>query len=116
MGQPRLSKRLGIRQTHWRVMAVTGPKMVHILSSEGFCVEDESPPVFIAYRAVSRGNRVYITPYIAQVRRQNPSMVCRGVGFSQEGTIRLGRELDDVQLYDATTSPPSLRWPLSVKE
>jgi hypothetical protein len=115
-GKPVLSERMGIRQTHWRVIRIAGPKEVRILSSVGYCVEGESPPVYVAYRAVGRGKKLYITPYVAQLRRQTPSTICRGVGFTQEGTILLERPIGDVELYDATTSPPSLRWPLPAKE
>jgi hypothetical protein len=101
--------RAALTPVHWRMAKVVGPRVVEIYSGAGYCVGSEPPPRFLAVRSWRRGSNIYVAPFIA-VRRAS-SGVCRGVGYWQYGTVHLDRSLKGVRLFDATTSPPSLRWP-----
>jgi hypothetical protein len=116
-----------LHPTHWRVSEVLGAKEVRIFSAQGFCSGIEKAPRYKGYRISEKGQKMYITPYISRERispgpsprpsTAKPSRslsgleICRGVGGAQLGVIKLDRPLEDVMLYDATTTPPGLRWP-----
>ena len=112
--QPVVAKRLKIRPVHWRISEVQGSNEVQIYSSEGYC-EGEPPPQYAGYRLRENKAKLYITVYVAELRSPSRSgeELCRGAGYTQTGKIMLARNVEDVELYDATTSPPSLRWPRS---
>lgn len=93
---------------HWRVAALRGPREVEIFSSAGYC-DGEAPPRYEAVRVWERKTRIYIAPFIAKAHPAGG--FCRGIGAFQRGTVRIAQDVDDARLYDATKSPPRLRWP-----
>lgn len=97
-----------LKPVHWRLSGLPRVHRVKIFSAQGFC-DGEPAPKFEVVRVSERGKDIYLTPY---VRKRHPTgVICRGLGGSQWGVVELRQGGRDVRLYDATTSPPSLRWP-----
>lgn len=92
----------------WEVGAVSGPSTVQIVSDVGYCVGDPRPR-FGRIAITRHGSRVYIKPFV--INAPPTSGPCRGVGYFEKRAIDLGDEIQGLQLYDATTEPPTLRWP-----
>lgn len=138
-GKLKVAKWLRVGTVHWRVSKVAGPHAVRIYSSLGYCAGDELPPRFAGYRLSGRGRNLYITPYAAKLKFRhgkaysakvmpqgkviggrlsfpvhNEIFVCRGVGYYPYAVLKLNQRVKVVKLYDATTSPPSLRWSQSM--
>jgi len=135
-GKLQAARWLRVRPVHWRVSKITGSREVQIYTSLGYCVGSELPPRFAGYRLSRRGKSLHITPYAAKLeprytraysamltsrdRRvdagrlafplQKRMDLCRGGGYYAYAMIKLNQGIEDVKLYDATTSPPSLRW------
>ena len=97
-----------VRATHWRVVAIPDLYSVTISSSVGYCIGD-SKPRYASVHVTSRNSKVFITPFVED--RQSQSEICDGIGSYQRRTLRLNQRIDSVALYDATVSPPALRWP-----
>jgi hypothetical protein len=101
--------RFVVRPVHWRVSAVSGAMSVKIYSSLGYCYS-ESKPRYDRHRIVARGNSLYITLFVAFVRKKpDTGSGCRLLGWNVHRTIRLPKPLAEVTLYDASTSPPRER-------
>ena len=95
----------------WRVVSISGPRDVVIESQQGYCVNSQSPPKYRGVAVREEGNDVYIRAF---VQRPNLSegRICRGVGYAQIGTVKIGQALSsEVKLFDAVTTPPRQRWP-----
>lgn len=92
----------------WKVGAIVDATTVRIVSHVGYCAGDRRPR-FGYVRVEKRGHRVYISPRVLNAPPRKGS--CRGVGYFEKRTIDLGESLSRLQLFDGTTSPPTLRWP-----
>lgn len=58
------------------------------------------------------GEGVYIRAEVAFPRvKLPPGVVCGGVGLIKQKTVWLARDVREVKLFDASTDPPTLRWP-----
>lgn len=98
-----------LRPVKWRVADPPAARRVHINSDIGYCV-GEPPPEYRVVRVIERGRRVFITPYVRQPRPTGRAL-CRGVGGVQRGIVKLRQDAQKAKLFDASTSPPVLRWP-----
>lgn len=106
-GGQSLSNQTGVPVT-WKVGGILNSSTVEIVSDVGYCVGDPRPR-FGKIVIARRGNRVYIKPYV--VNPPPETGPCRGVGYFEKRAIDLGEDVEGLRLYDATTEPPTLRWP-----
>jgi hypothetical protein len=138
-GRALASKRDDLSAVRWRVSPPLKGRRVEIWSERGYCA-GEPPPKLQATHIVERGKSVYIKAYVQKSigpRGQEPKPqsldagkpfrasdrgskpqsieVCGGLGGFQHGIIKFRRNADQLKLYDAATSPPTLRWPRQVK-
>lgn len=94
---------------HWRLASPPKGRQVQVFSAEGYCI-GESPPQYEAVRVSERDRKVLITTYV-RTGRPTERELCRGVGGFQRGIVVLPHGVSGAQLYDASTTPPSRRWP-----
>lgn len=94
---------------HWKLSGMPEGRRARIYAGRGYCAGDV-PPEFQGVRVSEQGSRIFITAY---VNRSAPSehAVCRGIGGLQRGVVRVRQAVDEVRIFDASTSPPSKRWP-----
>jgi hypothetical protein len=99
-----------LRVMQWKVVFAVAPKIVRIIVEAGYCVGRPKPWI---QRADMRyqGDGVYLKAEVAFPRWPRWAKGdCAGVGLFLYKRVELKRDLADVRLYDAKTSPPSLRW------
>jgi hypothetical protein len=96
------------RPARWKVVSVLNPYSVKISSSIGYCVGDPKPR-YGQVQIVQTGRKIFITPYVVSAGSEKDA--CFGVGWYQYWTLHLNQRLAAVRLFEATTTPPSLRWP-----
>lgn len=111
IGAPSAPGRIQLRRVPWHVVATHGQHEVEISSEEGYCVGAERPPKYEAVRVIERSGRVTITTFVRRRNSSPPGGVCAGVGYGQYGTVQIGKSLKNTRLFDASVSPPRLRWP-----
>lgn len=104
--QPRQAKR---RPVQWRLAGSPSGRRIRVSSELGYCV-GERPPRYEAVRVSERGDKVFITTYVGEGKASGRA-ICRGIGHSQMGIVVLSRDASSAHLYDASVSPPALRWP-----
>lgn len=92
----------------WKVGAILGSSAVEIVGAVGYCV-GESRPRFGKVTSTRQGHRVYIEAFI--VNAPPKTGPCRGVGYFERRAVDLGEDVHGLRLYDASTSPPTVRWP-----
>lgn len=97
-------------QAHWRVAGMPGSRSVTISSSVGYCDGDPKPR-YGKILVRSRRSKVFITPFVVAQSRAEKGGFCDGLGWYQYRTLKLSRPVAKLKLYDASTRPPSLRWP-----
>lgn len=103
--------RVSIRTLPWGVAALKWPSAVKIFVSVGFC-DGGSKARIVRARPRYAGEGVYIRAEVAFPKVRTPKGVpCPAVGLFKFKTIRLSRDLHEVKLFDASSDPPTLRWP-----
>lgn len=93
----------------WKLSGSPRGRQVAIYAQRGYCV-GEAPPEFKGVRVVESGDRVFITAYMNRPAAPEQA-VCGGIGGFLRGTVEIRQAADDARLYDASTAPPSKRWP-----
>lgn len=94
----------------WSVDRPVGQKWVRLAATVEWC-SFEVPRIedpIIEYM----GKRVYIELRVAPEKREEGQNGCLLSLLGIHKTITLGRDLDELVLYDASTDPPEKRWPL----
>lgn len=105
------SGRVSIRTLPWDVAAVRSPQAIKIFVGVGFC--GGGSKAYIA-RARPRyaGEGVYIRAEVGFPKVGLPKgAACPRVELFKYKTVKLARDLREVKLFDASTDPPTLRWP-----
>jgi hypothetical protein len=92
----------------WSFFKQLGPRKVKLAGEVGYCVGHPKPRVEKVIRRYS-GNRVFLT-LILSPERPEPEE-CRGVGLAVFKTVSFQRDLEQIELLDSSTDPPSRRWP-----
>lgn len=103
---------VGVR---WGLAGPPTAKRIHVVASRGYCV-GEAPPKFEAVRVVERGKSLYITAFGSKSTPGSAGAICRGIGGFQRGYVELRQDPSAARLYDASTSPPTLRWPIDRRD
>lgn len=93
----------------WSFFKQLGPRKAKLAGEVGYCVGEPKPRVEKVIRSYS-GNRVFLT-LILSPERPEPEE-CRGVGLAVFKTVTFKRNLEQLELLDSSTDPPSYRWPV----
>ncbi len=92
----------------WVVFKELGPRKLKLVGEVDYCVGHPKPHVEKVMRSYS-GNRVFLT-LILSPEEPKPEE-CRGVGLGVFKIVSFQRNLEQLELLDSSTDPPSRRWP-----
>jgi len=98
-----------MHQVHWKSHGPPAGKTVRIVSEVGHCAGTEKPRIE-EVRIREREDRVLLTAFLT-VPERGIGEACAGTALGVRKVIRLRRPLGGRALYDASFSPPKLRWP-----
>lgn len=98
-----------IETVEWGVGQVLGPKSVKIGSSVGYCLGDARPHYGVV-KVKEVGHKAYITARAVIPPELPKGGLCEGVGTRISKSISLRQNLVALELYDASTKPPAVRW------
>jgi hypothetical protein len=93
---------------HWSFFEQLGPRKARLAGEVGYCVGEPKPRIEKVLRRYS-GNRVFLM-LILEERPPEPEK-CRGVGLAVFKTVSFRRDLEQLKLFDSSTTPPTPRWP-----
>lgn len=100
----------GQQPTEWTVTSVVGEHEVKLQAVVGYC--GGAPKPRISHVGVrNEGDRIYLSVFVQPKERDD--VPCRGVALSIFKRVHLARKLSQVELFDASSSPPMRRWPVS---
>jgi hypothetical protein len=102
-------QRTTYRTVHWRLVGAPSGKFIRIASDVGYC-DGVRPPSIHTVHSDERKEDVLLTAVLA-APKQDPGVACAGVRLGLEKTVMLKRALDDRSIFDASFSPPRMRWP-----
>lgn len=101
---------LHLKTVAWAPGGVPHGHWLSIVTQHGYCVGD-TPPRLTGVHMVENGRRVYVAASL-EIARPSHTADCGGVGGFQRGIVRLGRKAEGARIFDASTSPATLRWPV----
>lgn len=93
----------------WSFFKRLGPNKASLAGEVDYCVGEPKPRVVKVIRRYS-GNRVFLTLFLSQERPEPKE--CRGVILFVFKTVTFKRNLEQLELFDSSTDPPSRRWPV----
>lgn len=93
----------------WSFFKQLGPREAKLAGEVDYCVGEPKPRVEKVIRSYS-GNRVFLT-LILSPERPEPEE-CRGIILGVFKTVSFQRDLEQIELLDSSTDPPSRRWPV----
>jgi hypothetical protein len=99
-----------VRPVRWKVYGPPTGRRVRIISEVGYCAGTEIPRIK-AVHVVEKARRVLLTAILSEAE-VGPGG-CAGVSRGIKKVVRLERPLGKRDLYDASLSPPAIRWPHS---
>jgi len=99
----------GSTELEWAFFRQLGPHQAKLAGEVGYCVGEPKPRIEKVVRNYS-GNRVFLTLILGPERPEPEE--CRGIGLSVFKTVSFQRNIGQLVLLDASTNPPSRRWPV----
>lgn len=98
-----------LRPVKWKVNGAPTGRLVRIVSMVGRCAGAGLPRIKVVH-IVEKPRRVLLTAMLTVVS-SDTRKGCAGVAVGVRKTIRLRRPVANRALYDASATPPALRWP-----
>lgn len=102
----------GLRPMSWGAVEMTGPREMKIGGEADYCWGDPKKPKVERARTRYRGEAAYITAEATPPSEESvDGDKCSYVGLPVFKVVTLRRNLRGIVLYDASTTPPEVRWP-----
>lgn len=98
------------RSIEWAVFKPAGPRSIKLVSEINYCLGAPIPKISRVTTAYSE-HRVRIELFLAEPPGAYRTENCRGIIRPVYKTIWLKRNLNSVELFDASRNPPERRWP-----
>lgn len=111
--EPSPRKGARVMASEWHVTDAGNGNRLSIVTERGFCSGDQ-PPKLIGVHIEKRSKRVFIIAYLEYVDHP-PRADCLRYGGLQRGVVLLDGPVADFKIFDATPSPPQIRWPLAAE-